>query len=155
MVEKPPLHIYDIYLEVEAHGGHGGIWRPFYLLYIPILYSYFSDLLLRVLRQVPRGVRTTSDDESAESGRSFSWVVDQFRDPFGGFHPYGWHHEQWNDFLLYYVIQQQDVVDMMKKKRRNKQTKINSDAIDNMILLLLLLYVLLSLQGGYKKYVLL
>ena len=31
MVEKPPLHIYDIYLEVEAHGGHGGIWRPFYL----------------------------------------------------------------------------------------------------------------------------
>ena len=118
-------------------------------------YSYFSDLLLRVLRQVPRGVRTTSDDESAESGRSFSWVVDQFRDPFGGFHPYGWHHEQWNDFLLYYVIQQQDVVDMMKKKRRNKQTKINSDAIDNMILLLLLLYVLLSLQGGYKKYVLL
>ena len=43
---------------------------------------------------------------------------------------------------------------MMKKKRRNKQTKINSDAIDNMILLLLL-YVLLSLQGGYKKYVLL
>jgi len=44
---------------------------------------------------------------------------------------------------------------MMKKKRRNKQTKINSDAIDNMILLLLLLYVLLSLQGGYKKYVLL
>ena len=31
MVEKPPLHTYDIYLEVEAHGGHGGIWRPFYL----------------------------------------------------------------------------------------------------------------------------
>ena len=31
MVEKPPLYIYDIYLEVEAHGGHGGIWRPFYL----------------------------------------------------------------------------------------------------------------------------
>ena len=31
MVEKPPLHIYDIYLEVEANGGHGGIWRPFYL----------------------------------------------------------------------------------------------------------------------------
>ena len=31
MVEKPPLHMYDIYLEVEAHGGHGGIWRPFYL----------------------------------------------------------------------------------------------------------------------------
>ena len=31
MVEKPPLHIYDIYLEVEAHGGYGGIWRPFYL----------------------------------------------------------------------------------------------------------------------------
>ena len=31
MVEKPPLYIYDIYLEVETHGGHGGIWRPFYL----------------------------------------------------------------------------------------------------------------------------
>ena len=31
MVEKPPLHTYDIYLEVEAHGGYGGIWRPFYL----------------------------------------------------------------------------------------------------------------------------
>ena len=28
MVEKPPLHTYDISLEVEAHGG---IWRPFYL----------------------------------------------------------------------------------------------------------------------------
>ena len=33
MVEKPPLHIYDIYLEVDANGGHGGIWRPFYLSY--------------------------------------------------------------------------------------------------------------------------
>ena len=31
MVEKPPHHTYDIYLEVEAHGGYGGIWRPFYL----------------------------------------------------------------------------------------------------------------------------
>ena len=31
MVEKPPLHTYDISLEVEAHGGYGGIWRPFYL----------------------------------------------------------------------------------------------------------------------------
>ena len=37
MVENPPLHIYDIYLEVEAHGGHGGIWRPFYLSYISTL----------------------------------------------------------------------------------------------------------------------
>ena len=34
MVEKPPLHTYDISLEVEAHGGYGGIWRPFYLSYI-------------------------------------------------------------------------------------------------------------------------
>ena len=34
MVEKPPLHTYDIYLEVEAHGGHEGIWRPFYLSFI-------------------------------------------------------------------------------------------------------------------------
>ena len=34
MVEKPPLHTYDIYLEVEAYGGYGGIWRPFYLSYI-------------------------------------------------------------------------------------------------------------------------
>ena len=34
MVEKPPLHTYDISLEVEAHGGYGGLWRPFYLLEI-------------------------------------------------------------------------------------------------------------------------
>ena len=40
MVEKPPLHIYDIYLEVEAHGGHGGIWRPFYLSCIYTLYIH-------------------------------------------------------------------------------------------------------------------
>ena len=37
MVEKPPLHMYDIYLEVEAHGGYGGIWRPFYLSYIGMM----------------------------------------------------------------------------------------------------------------------
>ena len=37
MVEKPPLHTYDISLEVEAHGGYGGIWRPFYLSYIYII----------------------------------------------------------------------------------------------------------------------
>ena len=37
MVEKPPHHTYDIYLEVEAHGGHGGIWRPFYLSYYCIM----------------------------------------------------------------------------------------------------------------------
>ena len=40
MVEKPPLHTYDIYLEVEAHGGYGGIWRPFYLSYIYIYIIY-------------------------------------------------------------------------------------------------------------------
>ena len=39
MVEKPPLHIYDIYLEVEANGGHGGIWRPFYLSHIYTKYN--------------------------------------------------------------------------------------------------------------------
>ena len=41
MVEKPPLHTYDIYLEVEAHGGYGGIWRPFYLSYIYIVYTIY------------------------------------------------------------------------------------------------------------------
>ena len=39
MVEKPPLHTYDIYLEVEAHGGYGGIWRPFYLSHNCSMYN--------------------------------------------------------------------------------------------------------------------
>ena len=46
MVEKPPLHTYDIYLEVEAHGGYGGIWRPFYLSYqnIYLLRPYYTPI---------------------------------------------------------------------------------------------------------------
>ena len=40
MVEKPPHHTYDIYLEVEAHGG---IWRPFYLSYIYIYISSYTE----------------------------------------------------------------------------------------------------------------
>ena len=42
MVEKPTHHTYDIYLEVEAHGGYGGIWRPFYL-------SIICKILCRLL----------------------------------------------------------------------------------------------------------
>ena len=48
MVEKPPLYTYDIYLEVEAHGGYGGIWRPFYLSYISTLLNENNIFFLTI-----------------------------------------------------------------------------------------------------------
>ena len=69
MVEKPPLHIYDIYLEVEAHGGHGGIWRPFYLSHIWSFGHRFCDLSYHIF---PRKVLATTEGLATSSD---SWPL--------------------------------------------------------------------------------
>ena len=72
MVEKPPLHTYDIYLEVEAHGGHGGIWRPFYLSYqCDIHYEYN-------IASIPYFAYVYSPLYSKQLLKSFKFVHRQF-----------------------------------------------------------------------------
>ena len=66
MVEKPPLHTYDIYLEVEAHGGYGGIWRPFYLSYIYIFFSKIAFRLHPLLQ--PTSILHINFSKRAEAG---------------------------------------------------------------------------------------
>ena len=63
----------------------------------------FPDILLRVLWQVPRRVRTSPNDECRHDRWGLGWLLNQFGDPLGSLHPHGWHYEQWNDFLLYNV----------------------------------------------------